>query len=172
MWFNCKAFIFVASFLNMPAHPSSLLAYLVLNMKFLVENFVICDYLKKSNFCQYDALKWSHSGFFNCHQACLHNQFKTSNSDNAMYILWDNIPEYSYWGTVPFLSFISSLHMVNTRGREEWENNSKNTKNEHDFQCNWIISYRSSFLPLTEKKTHKFLWRLCVWKGKQRCGML
>lgn len=41
-------------------------------------------------------------------------------------------------------------------GREEWENNSKNTKHVHDFQCNWIISYWASFLPLIGKKPSNF----------------
>lgn len=35
-----------------------------------------------------------------------------------MYILWDNMPEYYYWGMVPFLSFNSSLHVVNSIGKK------------------------------------------------------
>lgn len=55
---------------------------------------------------------------------------------------------------VPFLSFNSSLHVVNTIGKKP---NTSNTKNEHDFQCNWIISDRASFLLLIGKKISYFL---------------
>lgn len=49
-------------------------------------------------------------------------------------------------------------------------NNSKYTKNEHDFQCNWVISDRASFFFLLIGKKVIFL-EVCV-SGKENKDMV